>query len=99
MDICCLQVLLGKQQLALVINTRTMTVRLPKDKILRLVIILTTIWHANMKSFVLLEGITLLRNIEHAASICPWVRSLYCTLRSANNHCLRLSMQDMSKFP
>ena len=47
-----------KQQLVLVINTRTMAVRLPKDKLLRLVNTLTTTWLAHRKSSTLLEGVT-----------------------------------------
>ena len=52
-----------KQQLGLVINTRTMTVSFPEDRLLHLVTTLTTTWYAHMKSFTLLEGVTLLGNL------------------------------------
>ena len=60
------------QQLGLIINTRTMTVRFTEDKILRLVITLTATWHAPRKYFTLLEGVTLLANLKYATSECHW---------------------------
>ena len=88
-----------KEQLGLIINTRSMMVFLPEVKRLRMLDLLSGTWHVHRKSFTLLEGVTLLGNLEHAASVSPWARHLYCALRSAANHCLRSSMSDMTKFP
>ena len=73
------------QQLSLVVNTCTMIVRLPEKNILRLVTTLNTTWHIYRTSSTLLEGVTLLGNLDHASSVCPWGRFLYCALRSATN--------------
>ena len=88
-----------KQQLGLVINTRTMTARLPDEKLLRLVTTLNTTWYTHITYSKLLEGVTLLENLEHAASVSPWGRHLYYALQSSANHCLRSSMQGMSISP
>ena len=65
-----------KQQLGLVINTRIITVIILEDKLLRLVTTLNTTRHIHRKYVTLLEGVILLENIEHAASVYPWGRYL-----------------------
>ena len=67
---------LEKQQLGLVIKTRTIPVNLPEKKILRVVTTLTTTWHPHRKSFTLLEGVTLLGNLDHATLVFTWGRHL-----------------------
>ena len=59
------------QQLDLFINTCTITVRLHEGKIFRLAATLTITLHTHMKSLTLLEDVTLLDNLEYAASLCP----------------------------
>ena len=76
-----------------------MIIILPKYTLLHLVTTLTTTWHEHRKSFTILEGVIFLVNLEHATSVYPWGRYLYCVLCRSANHCIGSSMQDMSKFP
>ena len=85
-----------KQQLGLLLDTRKMTVALPEDKFQRMYNTLTTTWHHARKSFTLLEGVTLLGHLEHACTVCPWGRHLFCAIRSAVNHCIRNNMRNIN---
>ena len=87
-----------KTQLGLHINTRAMSIALPTDKLLRLVSTLTSTWHTARKSFTLLEGVTLLGHLEHACTVCPWGKYLFCALRSAVNMCLKTRTRHMAKL-
>ena len=60
-----------KTQLGLQINTRLMIVSLPEDKGSCLKNTVYGSWHTSRKSFTLLEGVTLLGHLEHAAQVCP----------------------------
>ena len=87
-----------KQQLGLIIDSRKMIVTLPPEKLTRMTETLSKTWHTSRKSFTLLEGVTLLGHLEHACTVCPWGRYLYCAIRSAVNHCIRTGMKDISKL-
>ena len=77
------------QWLGLIINIHIMTVRLPEEKLLSWVTSINITWHTKMKSFTLLEGVTLLEHLEQAASVCPWDIHFYCALCSVANNCFR----------
>ena len=87
-----------KQQLGLILDTRKMIVVLPKEKFERMLKTLTSTWHQARKSFTLLEGVTLLGHLEHACTVCPWGRHLFCAIRSAVNHCIRTNMRHIKKM-
>ena len=78
-----------KEQLGLIINTRTMTISLPQAKVDRLLTLLKSTWHQYRKTFTLMEGTVLLVFLEHAAQICPWGRYLYGALRHSVTLCLK----------
>ena len=54
-----------KEQLGLIINTRTMTISLPQAKVDRLLTLLESTWHQHRKTFTLMEGTVLLGFLEH----------------------------------
>ena len=58
-----------KDELRLIINTRSMVVFLPEVKRFRLLEFFSGKWHGHRKSFTLIEGVTLLGNLEHVASV------------------------------
>ena len=75
-----------------------MSIALPTEKLLRLVSTLKTTWHTSRKSFTLLEGVTLLGHLEHACTVCPWGKYLFCALRSAVNICLKTRTRAIAKL-
>ena len=86
-----------KEQLGLIIDTRSMTVTLPQQKIDRLLALLQSTWHLHRKTFTLMEGTVLLGFLEHAAQICAWGRYLYGTLRHSVNFCLKQAINTVKK--
>ena len=78
-----------REQLGLLINTRTMMVSLPQDKLDKIKALLNQRWHAKRRSFKLLEGAQLLGLLEHAASVNPWGRFLLAGIRHSVNYAIK----------
>ena len=60
-----------KEHLCIIINTMYISVLLPDAKRLRILDIISCTWHEHIILFILLEGVTLLGNLEHAISVAP----------------------------
>ena len=60
--------------LGVVINTRTMTVRIPENYMTETVFLLTTNWHDNHRSFTLSQIEELTGRLGHIAQTTPWLR-------------------------
>ena len=86
-----------REQLGLLINTRTMTVSLPPAKIERITALLNKTWHASRKRFTILEGVQLLGVLEHASMVNLWSRYLVVGIRSTVNKILKRSLQIKQK--
>lgn len=82
-----------KEQLGILIDSRSMTISLPPAKIDKLINLLSNTWHPNRRTFTLREGTVLLGSLEHAAQICPWGKYLYSCLRHSVNLCLKQVIQ------
>jgi hypothetical protein len=74
-----------RQQLGLVLNTNTMCLCIPSSKLEKLQQLLSSKFHPNRKQITVLEGATLLGNLDHLASHLPWFRHTYRSIRSAFN--------------
>ena len=61
----------SKEQISLIVNTRSMSIFLPKAKRVRILDMLTSTWYEHRKLFTLLEGDTLLGNLNNAALVDP----------------------------
>lgn len=66
-----------KKQLGANINTRTMRVLIPADKIIKLNTLLSTTWHDKRQRFSVMESAILLGNLEHFSQTCPWARGFF----------------------
>ena len=77
-----------REQLGLIINTRSMMVYLPPAKLNKIKTILNKSWHSKRRMFKLLEGAQLLGLLEHAASVNPWGRFLLVGIRHSVNHAI-----------
>jgi len=75
-------------QLGLEVNTRHMTVTLPKEKKDNLILLLKH-WHKSRKSFVIKEASSLLGKLNYAAEVAPWARFLFCAIRNSLLHVMR----------
>jgi hypothetical protein len=74
-----------RQQLGIIINTNTMCICIPQSKLAILEQLISTTLHQHRKQITVLEGATLLGNMDHIASYIPWFRHTYLTMRSSFN--------------
>jgi hypothetical protein len=74
-----------RQQLGLIINTNTLCICIPPSKLDALQKLITSTFHVQRKQFTVLEGATLLGNLDHLASHIPWFRHTYLSIRSTFN--------------
>jgi hypothetical protein len=74
-----------RQQLGLIINTNTLCICIPSSKLDALQELITSTFHPHRKQFTVLEGATLLGNLDHLASHIPWFRHTYLSIRSTFN--------------
>jgi len=77
-----------RQQLGMVINTNTMCICIPKSKLDALQALMTSKFHEHRKQITVLEGATLLGNLDHLASNIPWFRHTYLSIRLVFNNAI-----------
>jgi hypothetical protein len=74
-----------RQQLGIIINTNTMCISIPPSKLTSLDKLINETFHQHRKQIKVLEGATLLGNLDHLASHIPWFRHTYLSIRSSFN--------------
>ena len=77
-----------KEQLGLVVDSHEMLVELPESKREKILQQLQH-WHNGRKSFTLLQAAQLIGALEHAATVAPWLRYCYDSLRHSLLQALR----------
>jgi len=77
-----------RRQLGIIINTNSMFISVPEDKIIKLQTLLQP-YHTHRERFNIIKGAELLGNLDHIGSILPWFRHLYINIRRTFNHCIR----------
>ena len=82
----------SKQQLGYLINTRTMSVSFPPEKILKMQNILHQ-WHTKRKTYTIRQAAELAGNLEFFASMATWLRFLTYSLK----HSILLALRTNSK--
>ena len=71
-----------RDQLGVLINTRSMTIGLAEQKRLTMIDELTH-WHQGRRSFTLLQGVTLCGSLEYWSNTSRWGRFLFLSLRDS----------------
>jgi len=77
-----------RRQLGIIIDTNSMFISVPEDKIIKLQTLLQP-YHTHRERFNIIKGAELLGNLDHIGSILPWFRHLYINIRHTFNHCIR----------
>ena len=79
-------------QLGIKVKSRIKTLSLINEKWLNMVDKLFH-WYQKLRTFTLIQGVTLYGSIEFWSNISLWVRFLYLNLRSAANKCITSSLK------
>ena len=77
-----------KLQLDLVVDSHLMTVELPNEK-RDLITEKLSHWHKKRKAFTVLDAAQLVGQLEHAATVAPWLRYMLNSLRHSILNALR----------
>jgi hypothetical protein len=78
----------SRTQLGLVVNTETLCISMPPKKLAAIAQLITQKFHDGRRQISIVEGATLLGNLEHAGCHFPWFRQAYSTIRSSFNTAL-----------
>ena len=85
-----------KQQLGLIVDTHLMIVEFPEDKRAKIAEKLCH-WHSKRGSFTVLDAAQLVGQLEHAATVAPWLRFLMTSLRHSILNDLRANRAKVYK--
>ena len=85
-----------KEQLGLVVDTHEIIVELPDNNRKKIDTMLSH-WYAGRKSFTVLQAAQLLGTLEHAATVAPWLRYQYDSLRHSLLAALRVNEDNVYK--
>jgi hypothetical protein len=85
-------------QLGVHINTNSMTVGIPTDKLNKLQALIAK-FPAHRENFSILAGAELLGNLDHLGSILPWFRQVYINIRRTFNNAIRHKLQHLRQSP
>jgi len=85
----------SKKQLGYLINTRTMMITFPSDKLLKMTNILHK-WHSKRKSYTIRQAAELAGNLEFFASTAIWIRFLTYSIKNSILIALRANTTTIS---